>query len=221
MGQSIWCTTADDVDANSAKIAKALASYIVKLEASHAPFDEFVAGDTEALSFSAQRGLKNFIGDGGCLRCHFGPWFTDGAFHSVGVGPLDGGPLQDSGRAGAIEKLKSSQFSAGGKHSDDSMSMRAVISKHIAKRREDWGAFRTPSLRNVAETAPFMHAGQLKTLDDVLEHYSTLENFVSADHHRETILKPLNLTKEQKNDLIAFLKSLTSPLPDSSLLTSP
>ena len=212
---------ADDVDANSAKIAKALASYIVKLEASHAPFDEFVAGDTEALSFSAQRGLKNFIGDGGCLRCHFGPWFTDGAFHSVGVGPLDGGPLQDSGRAGAIEKLKSSQFSAGGKHSDDSMSMRAVISKHIAKRREDWGAFRTPSLRNVAETAPFMHAGQLKTLDDVLEHYSTLENFVSADHHRETILKPLNLTKEQKNDLIAFLKSLTSPLPDSSLLTSP
>ena len=114
-----------------------------------------------------------------------------------------------------------SQFTASGKHSDDPDGTRAIISKHIAKRTEDWGSFRTPSLRNVAKTAPFMHAGQLETLEDVLKHYSTLENFVSADHHRETILEPLNLTSQQTIDLIAFLESLTAPLPEASLLRAP
>ena len=66
-----------------------------------------------------------------------------------------------------------------------------------------------------------MHAGQLATLEDVVEHYSTLENFVSADHHRETILEPLNMNDQQKLDLIAFLESLTAPLPDKKLLTAP
>ncbi len=210
-----------DVDGNSTKVAKSLASYITKLDATNAPFDAFVAGDSEAISGSAQRGLKYFIGDGGCLRCHFGPWLSDGAFHSVGIGPLDGGPLRDSGRAGAIDTLQTAQFTAGSEQSDDSDGIRATISKHIAKRREDWGSFRTPSLRNVAKTGPYMHAGQLATLEDVLEHYSTLENFVSADHHRETILEPLNLSTEQKADLIVFLESLTAPLPDVALLATP
>ena len=210
-----------NIDGNASKIAKSLASYITKLDSSHAPFDDFVAGDAEAISPSAQRGLKYFITDGGCLRCHFGPWFSDGAFHSVGIGSLDGGLLRDGGRAEAIDRLKNEQFAAGSELSDDPKGTRATISKHIAKRKEDWGSFRTPSLRNVAKTSPYMHAGQLATLDDVLEHYSTLENFVSADHHRETILEPLNLTEQQKTDLIAFLESLTAPLPDTYLLTKP
>jgi cytochrome c peroxidase len=211
----------NDIDTFSANVAKALAAYITKLDATHAPFDDFVAGDNDAISNSAQRGLKFFIGDGGCLRCHFGPWFSDGAFHSVGIGPLDGGALQDPGRAAAIDKLQTAQFTAGGKHSDDPGGIRATISKHIAKRREDWGSFRTPSLRNVEKTSPYMHAGQLATLEDVVEHYSTLEKFVSADHHRETILEPLNLNEQQKLDLIAFLESLTAPLPSANLLTAP
>ena len=210
-----------DVDGNAAKVAKALAAYITKLDASHAPFDDFVAGDNDAISSSAQRGLQFFIGDGGCLRCHFGPWFSDGAFHSVGISPLGGGALKDAGRADAIEKLQSAQFTAGSEHSDNPRGIRATISKHIAKRREDWGSFRTPSLRNVAKTQPYMHAGQLATLEDVVEHYSTLENFVSADHHRETILEPLNLSEQQKLDLVAFLESLTAPLPEKGLLTAP
>ena len=215
--------TMGETDANtlSANIAKSLAAYITKLDASHAPFDKFVAGDHNAIPPSAQRGLKYFITDGGCLRCHFGPWFTDGAFHSIGVGPLGDGPLKDAGRAGAVDKLKTDQFTAGSIHSDDPNGSRAIVTKHIAKRREDWGAFRTPSLRNVAHTLPYMHAGQLASLDDVLDHYSTLEKFVSADHHRETILEPLHLTDEQKADLISFLESLTAPLPDDSLLKAP
>ncbi|MFT4593455.1 MAG: cytochrome c peroxidase [Phycisphaerales bacterium] len=214
-------TEPNDINSKSANVAKALAAYITKLEATNAPFDAFVLGDKNAISISAQRGLKYFITDGGCLRCHFGPWFTDGAFHSVGVGPLDGGPLRDSGRAGAIEQLQKNEFTAGSPHSDNPESMRAVISKHIAKRREDWGAFRTPSLRNVEKTAPYMHAGQLSTLEDVLDHYSTLEHFVSADHHRETILEPLHLTPIERDDLQSFLKSLTAPLPKPALLSAP
>jgi cytochrome c peroxidase len=222
----LWIDTfgkmqASDIDTVAANVAKSVAAYITKLDSSHAPFDDFVAGDSNAISHSAQRGLKYFITDGGCLRCHFGPWITDGAFHSIGIAPLDGGPLRDSGRAGAIDMLNSAKFAAGGKHSDDTESARAIISKHIAKRREDWGAFRTPSLRNVAKTPPYMHAGQLATLEDVLNHYSTLEQFVSADHHRETILEPLHLTDQQTKDLIAFLESLTSPLPEDSLLKAP
>ncbi len=209
---------ASEVDENASKVAKSIAAYITKLDSSKAPFDAFVAGDHEAITDSAKQGLKFFINDGGCLRCHFGPWFSDGAFHSVGIGPLDGGPLRDSGRAGAIEQLQTAQFSASSEHSDDTKSMRAIISKHIAKRREDWGSFRTPSLRNVAETPPYMHAGQLTTLADVIEHYSTLDNFVSADHHRETILEPLKMNKEQKKNLIDFLHTLTAPLPDATLL---
>jgi cytochrome c peroxidase len=114
--------------------------------------------------------------------------------------------------------LKKSQFTAGSQHSDDPNGLKATLTQHIAQRREDWGAFRTPSLRNVSKTAPYMHAGQLNTLEDVVDHYSTLENFVSADHHRETILEPLNLSEQQKRDLIAFLETLTAPLPDDSLL---
>ena len=209
------------VDANAVKMAKAIAAYITQLVATDSPFDLFVGGDKDAISESAKRGLRFFISDGGCLRCHFGPWFTDGSFHSVGIPPLNGGPLTDSGRYGAIDSLKQTEFGAGSKFSDDKDSVRASITKHIAKRKDDWGAFKTPSLRNVAQTQPYMHAGQLATLDDVIEHYSTLDNFVSADHHRETILTPLNMTSRQKTDLKNFLKTLTAPLPDEALLRDP
>lgn len=214
-------TNNEDIVSIVSKVAKCLAAYETKLIAVDSPFDRFALGDKKALSESAQRGLQFFIDEGGCLRCHFGPWFSDGAFHTVGVRPLDGGPLRDSGRFDAIAKLKEAQFTAGSDQSDDQLGTRAIISKHIARRQEDWGAFRTPSLRNVAKTAPFMHAGQLATLEDVVEHYSTLENFVTADHHRETILVPLELDDQGKSDLIAFLESLTGDLPPDHLLAPP
>ena len=197
----------------SAKTAKAIAAYISSLKTINAPFDQFVNGNQNAISDSAKRGLKLFVGAAGCIRCHFGPLLTDDAFHTTGVPPLNGGPLKDPGRFAAIDLLKNAEFSANSTHSDDSSGMRAKITQHIVKRREDWGTFRTPSLRNVDKTPPYMHAGQLDALEDVLEHYSTLENFISVDHHRETILEPLNLTEAEKADLIAFLKSLTSPMP--------
>ena len=86
---------------------------------------------------------------------------------------------------------------------------------------EHWGAFKTPSLRNVTLTAPYMHHGQFASLEDVLAYYNTLDDMVIQDHHQETVLQPLELDDEQLNDLAAFLRSLESPLPDRSLMGVP
>jgi cytochrome c peroxidase len=73
---------------------------------------------------------------------------------------------------------------------------------------ETWGEFRTPSLRNVARTAPYMHQGQFATLEAVVRFYSTMEGAVATGHHQETVLRPLNLTDAEIADLVAFLGSL-------------
>ena len=83
------------------------------------------------------------------------------------------------------------------------------------------GAFRTPSLRNVELTAPYMHHGQFATLGEVLAYYNTLDEMVVLDHHQEVVLQPLEFTPGQLADLEAFLKSLTSPPVPPSLRSAP
>ena len=84
--------------------------------------------------------------------------------------------------------------------------------------QEHWGSFKTPSLRNVARTAPYMHQGQFEDLGTVLRFYNTLEDMQVQDHHQESVLQPLDLTEQQLADLEAFLRSLDSPLPPRSLM---
>ena len=79
---------------------------------------------------------------------------------------------------------------------------------------EAWGAFRTPSLRHVGRTAPYMHAGQMPDLESVIRFYSTLEGAVQLDHHREQVLVPLDLTEAETAALLAFLRSLDGPGPE-------
>ncbi|MFO0873713.1 MAG: cytochrome c peroxidase [Phycisphaerales bacterium] len=123
--------------------------------------------------------------------------------------------LPDSGRFGGAELVAADRFNAAGEFSDDRAGPRAERIRTLARAPETWGQFRTPSLRNVALTAPYMHAGQLATLRDVLRFYSTLDGQVVAGHHRETIVAPLHLTDEEIDDLVAFLESLTgTPPPD-------
>jgi len=80
---------------------------------------------------------------------------------------------------------------------------------------------RTPSLRNVARTAPYMHQGQFKTLEEVVRFYSTLEGAQRTGHHQELTLTPAEFTPEEERDLIAFLRSLGAPLSDPSWATDP
>jgi cytochrome c peroxidase len=208
--------------------AKAIAAYETQLRSAGAPFDTFAEGlrtgdpdQLAALSPSQQRGLRLFVGDAGCRQCHSGPLFTDFEFHNIGIPPGEGAPPNDSGRHQGIRDVQRSPFSAHGPYSDEPNGRRARLTRSALQSGEHWGAFKTPSLRNVTLTPPYMHHGQFESLEDVLTYYNTLDDMVIQDHHQETVLQPLELDEDQLNDLAAFLRSLESPLPDRSLMGVP
>ena len=213
-----------------ANLGKAIAAYERKLVSRRSPFDRFAeglaTGDVErmnaALSPSAQRGLELFISPrAGCTLCHNGPNFSDGEFHSIGVPPAGGGLPTDPGRYVGVEVLRRDPFNALGSFSDAPDGSTAARTGSIANGPHNWGNFKTPTLRNVARTAPYMHQGQFATLDEVLHYYSTLEGAVQLDHHQEQILKPLQLSEQEREDLRAFLESLTDEGIDPALLEAP
>lgn len=208
-------------------VGKALASYQRLLVSDDSRFDVFVEGlrtgdaaKANALSASEMRGLKLFVGEAGCIQCHSGPNFTDGAFHDNRVAPLGGGEPKDTGRFGGIEKLLASPFTRSGPYSDAPEQgpdhAKLINGSHL------WGAFKAPSLRNVELSPPYMHQGQHKSLREVLEHYNTLEDATPLGHHsQEEILRPLGLDESQLDDLEAFLRSLTDESIDTALLRRP
>ncbi|GIW97107.1 MAG: cytochrome-c peroxidase [Pirellulaceae bacterium] len=156
---------------NEVNLAKAIASFERTVLSGDAPYDRYKAGDTDALSERAVRGMKLFFGKANCSACHSGFNFTDNAFHNLGVGMDKEDP--DVGRE-AISGLKG-----------------------------DRGAFKTPSLREIARTAPYMHDGSLPTLEDVIEYYN--KGGTPNPWLDEEIFQ-LNLTAEEKADLVIFLK---------------
>jgi cytochrome c peroxidase len=208
-----------------ANLGKAIAAYERRLLSRRAPFDVFVEGVREndtakqaALSPAARRGLKLFLGRANCRTCHTGPTFSDGEFHAIEL-PSTGAP--DPGRLEGIERVLTDEFGAGGAYSDRTDGPRAQHVRFLSRAPHALGQFKTPTLRNVALTAPYMHNGQLKTLPDVLAHYSKLENAPPAGPHHETILAPLALTPEETGDLLRFLEALTDSSLDPALARRP
>ena len=203
-----------------ASVGKALAAYQRRIVSRNAPFDSFASGlraddatRMAALSNSARRGLRIFVGRGQCRTCHVGPNFTDGEFHDIGVPPA-AGLARDAGRADGVTRLRNDEFQAGGSFSDDRQGDAARSTAYLDAGVPSGGQVKTPSLRNVARTAPYMHQGQLATLRDVLRYYSSLEGRTAPGPHDEKILVPLHLDEGETADLIAFLESLTGePLP--------
>jgi cytochrome c peroxidase len=195
-------------------VAKALAAFQETLASARTAFDEFrdalVKGDAAGVAQypeSAKRGLKIFIGKGSCNICHVGPAFTNGEFHDTGVPFFLGPGRVDAGRHEGIKKLLASKFNLLGPYNDDPKRSTAIGTKHVSLEHRNFGEFRTPSLRNLALTAPYMHDGSLATLRDVVDHYSNLSpDRLHSDG--EAILKPLRLTDQESRDLVAFLESL-------------
>lgn len=201
-----------------ANVGKSLASFVGTIVTKPAPFDRFVeelrAGhsSSNALTPAQQRGLKLFIGRGNCVLCHSGPHFSNLEFHDIRVPPLNTAMRPDLGRSEGIAKLSGDEFVSAGYFSDDPLGTRAQHLAYLDGEAGVRGHFRTPSLRNVALTAPYMHQGQIATLREVVEHYSTLANAVEpADpNHVEALIVPLALSEREVDDLVAFLHSLTS-----------
>ena len=206
-------------------IGKALAAYQRKLITQRSAFDVFAeglrSGDVEkqqAIDDAAKRGLKLFIGEANCRLCHSGPNFSDGEFHNIGVPPLGGGVPRDAGRLDGLTLLLDSPFRSTERYSDDREGTVAERLKYMRADPEFWGQFKTPSLRNVAVTPPYMHQGQFAALRDVLMYYATLEGS-TALHHQEPFLASLEL--EQIDDVEAFLRTLTDTAIDPALLAQP
>ena len=198
-------------------VAKALAAYQATLVSPRTPFDDFrdalVRGDMAAASRypqAAQRGLQLFVGQARCFFCHAGPSFTSGEFGDVGR-PFFTAAGADPGRWGGLQQLRASRYTRLGAFSDAGPEdARALGTRHVLMEPRHFGEFKVPSLRGLAATAPYFHDGSAATLDDVVRHYSELdESRLHADG--ALLLRALMLTPQQLADLAAFLQTLNSP----------
>ena len=219
---------AEGVKRAFAGVGKAIEAYERRLVSRRSAFDVFAEGlrendpaKTAALSPSAREGLRVFLGRGNCRLCHAGPNFTDGEFHDIGLASSMGPGPADTGRWGGIASLLADEFGAGGAFSDDRQGPRAQSSRFLVATYHNLGQMKTPSLRNVALTAPYMHQGQLATLRDVLQHYSTVDPPPLSNAFLEALLRPLRLTEGETAGLVAFLESLTDTSIDPALLSKP
>ena len=201
---------------NLVNVGKALAAYIETLNTGETPFDQFrnalADGDLQNASSypeNAQRGFQIFAGKGKCGFCHTGPLFSNGEFHDAGVPYFIDATRVDSGRFGGIEALLESPFTLDGSCSDDPERKGAWKSNRLRRTHNEFGTFRVPSLREVQNTAPYMHNGSLATLEAVADHYSNIDlERLHADG--ELVLEPLRLSQQEKADLVAFLRSLSA-----------
>jgi cytochrome c peroxidase len=172
------------------ELAKAIAAYERSLSAGASPFDRYaLGGEKDAISGSAERGFQVFLRSS-CNACHLvdvgelHPFamhfvsFSDGQFHNLGIGSGDGAKPGDLGRF------------------------------EITGDPKDKGRFKTPTLRNVASTAPYFHDGSAVSLTDVIEVY---DRGGFANPNLDPVLRPLHLSEIEKRELATFLASLTSP----------
>lgn len=195
-----------------ANVGKAIAAFERTLLPAPSRFDNYVAavasGDRQRqdklFSDDEVRGLRLFVGGANCTQCHNGSLLTNNEFHNTGVlsAPKE---LPDKGRAVGVKEALADPFSCLGVYSDDTERQCAEL-RFMRTGPELVGAVRTPSLRNLEDTAPYMHKGQLATLADVLVHYNEAPDAMIG--HNEA--KPLGLDARELRQLEAFLRSLTA-----------
>lgn len=192
-------------------VANSLAAFITRnFNVVNTPYDQYLDGDLNAMNDSEKRGLKVFLDKGACINCHSGRHLTDWDYKSIGlpeIGPIDAqGSLNDKGRY-EVTGAKADQYN-----------------------------FRTPPLRNIHLSAPYMHNGVYSTLEEVVDHYNHTQRAIRNYDVSETIQalyeekivkdesfvnnklrfqlisdddirRPLNLTENEKADLVQFLRT--------------
>ena len=179
-----------------ARIAQAIEAYVGTIRSTDSAFDRYASGDKDALSESARRGLALFKGRAGCVSCHrmdgLRPRFTDESFHNTGVSAhaVIGRPTMEVSR----------QIPA------DLLAKRDPGRQPLTRIAGDEGAFKTPTLRDVALRPPFMHDGAFKTLEDVVRYYV---KGGTPDPQLDERMKPFKADDRDVDDLVEFMTSLT------------
>lgn len=219
----------DQINLIFSYFGEAIAHYERGLVATNSAFDRFAArlAKTENVDASLSEefgekellGLKLFLGPGACTNCHFGPTLSNQQFHNIGFPePENPDPdYLDAGRSVGVILAKTSPFNCLGhwftESNPDALSCQEIPWLDL-ENLENVGAFKTPTLRNVAERAPYGHDGRFPDLRSILDHYNKLpgEPFLG---HREETLKPLNFTPDELSALESFLNALSSDIIDS------
>lgn len=166
-------------------LGEALASYQMSLGKYTSAFDRYREGEETAMPARAILGLELFLGKAKCSLCHVGTDFTDDAFRNIGLTDLD------------TAKLASLSPDEWGRF-------------NVTKEKADLGKFKTPHLRNIALTAPYMHDGSIKTLRKVIRFYNDTSRKINRHWNLDTILvAPLKLSRREEKDLEIFLENLT------------
>jgi cytochrome c peroxidase len=200
-----------------AEVTKAIAAFERTQVSGNSAFDRYYFGrEEDAMTEVQKRGFDLFVNKGRCVSCHVveqtQALFTDNRFHNVGVGI---NAIQDDVPDLAREFIKAEATAS-------EVDVQVLTDKRtselgrlvVTRGFDEIGAFKTPTLRNVAVTAPYMHDGSLETLRDVMVHYNNggvtnegdpVNDFLSGG------IRPLNLTDEEIDDVVAFMEALTSP----------
>jgi cytochrome c peroxidase len=217
--QSAWA----ELDANAqqkinrifANVGKAIAAFERTLMPVPSRFDAYAdalaeqdfAAAADLLSPEEREGLALFIGKGSCINCHNGPLFTDQHFHNTGV-PVDPALPSDRGRVEGVRLVGEDPFNCVGAFSDADPKDCKELRFMVTEGEELMRAFKTPSLRGATRRPPYMHAGQIASIEAVLDHYSAAP--MAPEGHSE--LKPLRLSDQELSAISAFLEALDDRL---------
>lgn len=206
-----------------ANIGKAIAAYERRLQPGASRFDRYAERIGEdgrppagVLSREEEAGLRLFIGRASCTQCHNGPRLTDDQFHNTGV-PAARGLAEDLGRLRGTGQVLRDEFNCRGPYSDARPGECAELDFLVPEGEPLVRAFKTPSLRGAAGRAPYMHAGQIATLPQVLAHYTR----APAAPRGRSELRPLRLTRREQARIVAYLRSLNAPVQAERWLLEP
>jgi len=202
-----------------ALVGKSLEAFQRRLVPGPSRFDGFVdaIGNGQSgsglLAADELRGLRLFVGRAECVNCHFGPLLTDREFHNLGLAVADGQPFDD-GRPDGIRKVRIDPFNGRGAHSDATGWEANQKLMFLGYDEHTYGAYKTPSLRNVELTGPYMHDGRFTSLGEAMLFYKNLPGQPPVGHREET-LKQAQISGRDVADLAAFLRTLTgTPVPE-------
>ena len=199
---------------------KAIGAFQRQLSCGSSRFDQWMHGELAALTDIEQRGAQLFV-DKGCDKCHSGPYFSDQKFYNVGAANLQDLFVAAFSDPGAAVGLAASQIDALNSRGIYSDGDDGRLAQYPALGDQQLGAFKTPPLRCVGKRMSYMHAGQKRSLEDVVSFFDRGGDSYGYLGTKDPSIVPLNLTREERDQLTAFLRALDGAGPGAELIQSP